>query len=53
MRKSNIELLRIFAMLAIIAGHMAHQTEILMGTTGERLLFVSYDRNLVFSGFKF
>lgn len=39
MRKSNIELLRIFAMLAIIAGHMAHQTEILMGTTGERLLF--------------
>ena len=37
-RNSNIELLRILAMLAIIAGHMTHQTEVLNCTSGGQLL---------------
>lgn len=37
-RNSNIEMLRILAMLAIIAGHMTHQTEVLNCTSGSQLL---------------
>ena len=38
-RQSNIELLRIISMLAIIIGHLVHQTEILQVNSGRNLLF--------------